>query len=300
MYNTYKIIFLRRKDMKNILLKTVIFLLLMTTPLWVCAEGQQEGEEEDSTVEEFQFTPYSGSDGLSAEQIMEDTNNSLISEDIVADITMTLVNKSGSERIREISIKSKEENDLSKSVMHFISPADVEGTGFLMIELENGDTDMWLYLPELKRIRKIVSSSKNDSFMGSDLTYSDMEERPLSDYTYERYEDETTSNEDCYVIEAVSADDSIINDTGYSKIVYWISKEKLIPVQAFFFDKDGDYFKNMQIADIQKITNTWIPTFITVENVEKEHKTIMELKNIEIDTNPDDSFFTQQYLRRGN
>jgi outer membrane lipoprotein-sorting protein len=272
----------------------------MTTPLWLYAEGQQEVSEEETVQEEFQFTSYSGSDGLPGKQIMENANNTLIARDIVADITMTLINKNGSERVREISIKSKEDNGMNKSIMHFNSPADVKGTGFLMIESESGESDMWLYLPELKKVRKIVSSSKDDSFMGSDISYNDMEDKPISDYTYNRYEDEIINNEDCYVVEAVPADESVKKDTGYGKIIYWISKDKLIPLKALFFNTKGDYFKNMNIQNIQDFSGTWIPTHIEVEDVKKQHKTVMELKDIKIDTNPADSFFTQQYLKRGN
>jgi len=279
--------------MKKYLTQFAVLFILFALPLCAFADGQQEADGQTNVQEQFEFKVYNGSDGLSGQHIMEDANNTLIAKDIVADITMTLINKNGSQRVREISIKSKEDNNLNKSIMHFTFPADVEGTGFLMIETESGDTDMWLYLPELKKVRKI------DSFMGSDIAYSDMEDKPLRDYTYNRYEDVTIDDEDCYVIEAVAADDSVKSDTGYSKIIYWISKDKMIPLRAVFFDLKEDYLKDMRIKNIQEIKDTWIPTLIEVFDVKKEHKTIMELKDIEIDTNPADSYFTQQYLKRG-
>ncbi|MBN1699377.1 MAG: outer membrane lipoprotein-sorting protein [Spirochaetales bacterium] len=277
----------------------VIFLILLSTPICVFAGGEQEAASGDGTQAQFRLTPYTGSDGLEAKQIMEEANSRLLAGDIVADITMTLVNENGSRRVREIAIKSKEDGKLNKTVLHFLSPADVEGTGLLMIESENGETDMWLYLPELKKTRRIVSSGKNDSFMGSDISYSDMEERPPEDYTNNRFEDETVDGEACYVVEAVPANDAVKEDTGYGRIVYWISKEKMTPLQAVFFDVNGNYFKNLRIKEIREFTDTWIPTLIEVEDVKKSHKTIMELKHIEINTNPDDSYFTQQYLKRG-
>ncbi|MBN2442873.1 MAG: outer membrane lipoprotein-sorting protein [Spirochaetales bacterium] len=286
--------------MKNYFTHFITVLMLLTSPLWIFAEGQQEADKQNNTADQFAFKPYGGADGLSGRNIMEKANSTLIAKDIIAEITMTLINKNGVKRVREISIKSKEVDNLNKSVMHFKSPADVQGTGFLMIESVSGDTDMWLYLPELKKVRRIASNGKNDSFMGSDIAYSDMEDKPLDDYTYNRFEDMTVDSQDCYMVESVPANDAVKEDTGYSKIIYWISKEKMIPLRAVFFDVKGNFIKNMQIKDIRKFNDTWIPTFIEVEDVKKNHKTVMELKNIELDTNPDDSFFTQQYLKRGN
>ncbi len=260
----------------------------------VASEAAQE------TADQFQFSSYSGSDTLTARGIMENANNSLIASDIIADIIMTLENANGTQRVRELSIKSKEDNGLNKSIMHFSSPADIAGTGFLMIETADGSSDMWLYLPELNKSRKIVSSSKNDSFMGSDITYSDIEGKPLEDYQFSRYEDDVVDGDECYLIEAVPVNDSVAESTGYSRTIYAISKEKMIPLWGYIFDDKGSLLKQMHMQQVTNIDGTWIPSLIVVENIQSGHKTIMEMSNIKLNSDPDDSYFTQQYLKRGN
>lgn len=289
--------------MKNLGKTILICILLSTLPGVIFAGGNEEketGASEAADAPQFQFSAYSGSDGFTADEIMDNVNNSLIASDIIADITMTLENANGSQRVRELSIKSKEVEGTSKSIMHFTAPADIEGTGFLMIEAEDGTSDMWLYLPELNKSRKIVSSGKNDSFMGSDITYSDMEGRPVEDYTFTRFEDETVDNEECYLIEAVTIDDGAAESTGYRRTVYAISKEKMIPLRGYMFNLKDEFVKQMKTEQVTNIDGSWIPSYIEVENVQEEHKTIMQLNNIEVNSNPDDSYFTQQYLKRGN
>ncbi len=264
------------------------------------AGGGEEAPADDAREDALEFEAYSGADGLTAQEIMRDADTSLMPSDVRADVTMTLVNRNGNQRVREISFISKEASDLNRMVMHFRAPADVEGTGFLLIESDSGETDMWLYLPDLKRVRRIVSSSRTDSFMGSDLIYSDMESMQLEDYQFVRFQDDSVDGEACYVIQAIPVSDTVANDTGYGRIIYFISKEKHIPIQAVFFDRSGAYFKRMQVYTVELIGDAFIPTKVEVADLGQDHRTIMELRNIQIDTNPDDSFFTQQYLQRGN
>ncbi len=277
---------------------SVLTVLLVVASAAFAGGAQEPPEDTGEAV--VQFEAYTGSDGLTADDIMRDAETSLIPADVRADVTMTLINRAGSRRIREISMISKEEDELNKIVMHFRSPADVEGTGFLMLEADSGETDMWLYLPDLSRVRRIVSSSKTESFMGSDISYSDMEDKPLDDYRYVRLQDDVVNGEACFVVESTPASDAVASDTGYSRIIHWISRDKMIPLQAAFFDPRGTYFKQMQIQAVEEIGGTWIPTLVEVEVLREGHRTIMELRNVQVDTNPDDSYFTQQYLQRGN
>ncbi|MBN2250962.1 MAG: outer membrane lipoprotein-sorting protein [Candidatus Altiarchaeota archaeon] len=272
--------------------------LLVTTAAF--GGGRSEAVAGDAADGAPEFETYNGSDGLTAQEIMRNADTSLIPSDVQADVTMTLVNRAGSRRVREISLISMEENDLNKMVMHFQSPADVKGTGFLLIESDSGETDMWLYLPELTKVRRIVSSSRTDSFMGSDISYSDMEDRRVDEYRFVRYQDEKVNGEECYVVEAIPVSQAVADDTGYIKIVYWISGNKRIPLQAIFFDLRGAYVKRMRVDAVEHIGDTWIPTRVVVEATGQEHRTIMELQNVQIDKRPDDLYFTQQYLQRGN
>ncbi|MBN1858169.1 outer membrane lipoprotein-sorting protein [Candidatus Bipolaricaulota bacterium] len=285
------------RSMRKTGIALIMILGLMSSAF---AGGREEASANDAADDAPEFEAYSGTDGLTAQEIMTEADTSLMPNDVRADVTMTLVNRNGSRRVREISFVSKEVNGLNKMVMHFRAPADVEGTGFLLIESDSGETDMWLYLPDLNRVRRIVSSSRTDSFMGSDLSYSDMENTQLDDYRFVRFQDDSVDGEACYVVQATPVSETVANDTGYGRIIYFISTEKLIPIQAVFFDLSGTYFKRMHVHAVEAIGDTWVPIRVEVENLGQEHRTIMELRNVRVETNPDDSLFTQQYLQRGN
>ena len=286
--------------MRSIRKTGIALLLILGLISTAFAGGGEEAPAEDATDDTPEFQAYSGADGRTAQEIIEEADTSLMPSDVRADVTMTLVNRNGSSRVREISFISKEVNDLNRMVMHFRAPADVDGTGFLLIESDSGETDMWLYLPDLNRVRRIVSSSRTDSFMGSDLSYSDMENMQLNDYRFVRFQDDSVNGEACYVVQATPVSETVANDTGYGRIIYFISTEKRIPIQAVFFDRSGVYFKRMHVHTVEAIGDTWVPTQVEVEDLGQDHRTIMVLRNVQIDTNPDDSFFTQQYLQRGN
>ena len=283
------------KKRRTLITLTALLLCLLPALLYAGGSSEKEQTEEQSRGELVSFSVYSGDDTRTGHQIMEEANDMLLAGNIAADITMILENEKGNQRVRELRIISQEKDGLNRSVLHFTSPADIEGTGFLMIETPSGDSDMWLYLPELTKVRRIVSAGKSESFMGSDITYADMEGRNVDEYTYTRYEDETVDDQACYVVGAVP-----LNGSGeYARTIYSVSREHLVPLKALMFSPEGTYVKQMRMKELEHIDDTWIPTLIEVENVLEKHRTIMTLRNIELNTEADDSYFTQQYLKRG-
>ena len=120
-------------------------------------------------------------DGLTAQQIVDKSleRNKFGFQNAIADITLKLISKRGSERVREVQIKSIEREGLGKSLVRFHAPADVAGTGFLLLEKADADDDQYLYLPALGKVKRITGSQRNQRFMGTDLTYADMESRDL-------------------------------------------------------------------------------------------------------------------------
>jgi outer membrane lipoprotein-sorting protein len=238
-------------------------------------------------------------DELTGREIMATVRQTPDTEDMSSDVTMTLLNARGQQRVREIRMLSKESNGISRSVMFFTAPADVRGTGFLTVEQADGESDMWLYLPALRRIRRIVSSSRNESFMGSDLTYADLEPRDLDNYEYSRLADDQIDGEDAYVVEVTPATDEIGQETGYSRTVVWVSIEKLIPLRTDFYDRRGTLAKQMFVEQTILVGGHWVMSRIVVANLTDGGSTIMETTNVEIDTGIDDDVFTQQQLRRG-
>ncbi len=243
------------------------------------------------------FTTIPAQSKLTALEIMEKVYNRPTGNDMEANLKMTLISSSGNKRVREIKQYIKDFGDVEKKIMFFIKPADVRNTSFMNWSYDdpNKDDDQWIYLPALKKIKRISSDSKGDYFMGSDFTYDDLGDRKPNEDTHKILREEKLNGEDCYVIESIPKDE----DYMYSKTVTWIIKDKWIGLKKEFYDEDGEYLKTLNIKNYKKIKDYWLITKTEMDNVQKNHKTIMELSNVKIDTGIPANKFTERMMKRG-
>ncbi len=234
---------------------------------------------------------------LTGLEIMKKVYNRPTGNDMEANLTMILISSSGNERVREIKQYIKDSGDVEKKIMFFIKPADVRNTSFMNWSYDDPkkDDDQWIYLPALKKIKRISSDSKGDYFMGSDFTYDDLGDRKPEEDTHKILREEKLNGEDCYVIESIPKDE----DYMYSKTVTWIIKGKWIGLKKEFYDEDGEYLKTLNIKNYKNIKGYWIITQTEMDNVQKNHRTVMKLSNIKIDTGIPDSKFTERMMKRG-
>ena len=181
--------------------------------------------------------------------------------------------------------------------MFFTSPADVRNTSFMnwSYDEEGKDDDQWIYLPALKKVKRISSDSKSDYFMGSDFTYDDLGDRHPTEDSHKLLREEDVNGEACYVVESVPQDE----DYMYSKTVTWIIKDKWIGLKKEFFDEDDELLKVLAVKKYEEIKEYWIILHTEMHNVQKDHTTKMELKNVEIDGGIADNKFTERMMRRG-
>ena len=230
-------------------------------------------------------------------KIIENVYNRPVGEDMTADLTMKLINSSGKERIRRIKQFSKDFGDVEKKIMFFVTPADVKNTSFMnwSYDKEGKDDDQWIYLPALKKTKRISSDSKGDYFMGSDFTYDDLGDRKPSDDKHRLLRKEKLDGEECYVVESIPYDENYM----YSKTITWVIKDKWIGSKKEFYDEDGELLKILRVKDSQKIDGFWIIVDTEMDNVQKKHRTVMELRNIKIDTGISNSKFTERMMTRG-
>jgi len=214
-----------------------------------------------------------------------------------ADMTMILENSRGDQRIRKIKQFSKDYGNVEKKVMFFVSPADVKNTSFMnwTYSDEKKTDEQWIYLPALKRVKRISSDSRDDYFMGSDFTYDDLGDRKPEEDTHRLLKTENLDGKDCYVIESISKDEDYI----YSKTITWIIKDNYIGLKKEFYDEDEDLLKVLNIKEI--ITVDGIETIVNseMEDVQKEHKTMIKLENLQYDFNISDRTFTERTMTRG-
>ncbi len=214
-------------------------------------------------------------------------------DDSTAHTIMKLINKRGHERIRDFTSYSKDYGPLIKQLIRFTSPADIEGTGFLSIEKSEGETEQFLYLPALRRTRRIVSSQKSNRFVNSDFTYEDMERRPVEDSEHKIAGEDKIGNIDCYILESRPKEGI---KSQYSLIKSKVAKKIFVPLYTEYFDKKGKLIKKYRVSKLKKIQNFWTDTQIVMEDLKKKHKTILKINNIEYNTNLDNSTFTQNNL----
>jgi len=209
-------------------------------------------------------------------------------KDVEAIMTMTIVSAKGSRRIRELKAWTK--NNIDKDdwrVMKFISPPDVRNVGFLVLS----DEQMYLYLPEFHRIRRIASHNKKESFMGSDFSYEDM---GTSGFT--KFYDAKLLNENDkeWVLELTRKPDV---SKPYSKIKMWVSKQSELPEKMELYDDAGNLWKVAE-EEAKKIGNYWIPVKIKMKDMKKNSYTVLEMKDIKVDQGLGSGIFTKRFLRR--
>lgn len=244
------------------------------------------------------------SQGLSAQedarQIVEKSLDRPSPQSEVGNSELVLLNKNGSKRSRSISQYSRQTSEGTDSFIEFLSPADVRGTRFLTIghgknpKLED---EQRLYLPALGSIKRIASSEKGGSFMGTELFYFDLEERSIDDYSqFQLLGSETLRNTDCYKVSvSISA-----QDAPYSKQTLWIGKEDHVVYQVEAYDKKGSLLKRIIFLDVKSYgaKGYKIPSKIYVENVQNGNKTLMSRGDIKVDQSLDNSIFSVQNLNR--
>ena len=233
----------------------------------------------------------------SARDIMLKIDDRPDGNDRTMTMTMRLVNKRGKERLRKMKLFSKDYGKDDKSLFYFDYPGDVKGTGFLSWGYDNPDRDddRWLYLPALKRAKRISGASKNDSFMGSDMTYDDMGNRSVDEDEHRLLGEETVEGHSCWVIESVPKDKKY----QYSKVVQWYRKDALVSLKGEFYDRQGKLLKTMQRSGIEKIDGYWVTRTTVVENVQSIHRTIVEITEVKFDSGLDDGLFRVATLERG-
>lgn len=213
------------------------------------------------------------------------------------ELTMTLINSRGDRRVRKIKQFIKDFGKEEKKIMFFISPADVRNTSFMSWSYDEvgRDDDQWIYLPALKKVKRISSDSKSDYFMGSDFTYDDLGDRHPTDDTHKLLREEKFNGEDCYVIESIPKEEDYI----YSRTVTWVIKDKWIGQKKEFYDEDDERLKTLSVIKYEKIKDYLILTHSRMHNVQKDHTTNMLLENLKVDVGVPNNKFTERMMKRG-
>jgi outer membrane lipoprotein-sorting protein len=216
-------------------------------------------------------------------------------------MTLTIRGAGGGDRERVLQIFDKRSADgEDKTISFFLSPSEVKGTGFLQLAHKTGDDDQWLYLPELKRTRRITSNLRDQSFMGTDFSYRDLEIlNEIRNWTDKEAPaklagEEALDGEPCHVIELAPTQEG-----GYAKIVVWMDKEQLVSRKMDFHDKSGKHVKTLLQGDVRDVGGIPTAHHLEMKNVEKGSSTDVKITEVKYDSGLSDDLFTERQLKRG-
>ncbi len=217
--------------------------------------------------------------------------------DSTADMLMILRNKHGQESKRKIRSRTLEViDDGDKGLSIFDTPRDVKGTAFLTFSHKVGDDDQWLYLPALKRVKRISSRNKSGSFMGSEFSYEDISSQEIEKYTYKYLRDEPMAGQDCFVFERYPVDKK---NSGYSRQIVWMDKAEYRVWKIDFFDRKESHLKTLIFKDYQQYLNKyWRAAQLDMVNHQNGKSTALQLTNYKFKTGLSDKDFNKNSLKR--
>ena len=238
-----------------------------------------------------------GSGGPSASTIMESVYNRPKPTDTSALLTMTMVDSKNRERVRSLKQLSASFKTADKKIMEFQSPADVRGTSFMNWSYADStkSDDQWIYLPALKRVKRISSDGKGDSFMGSDFSYDDLGERQPGKDEHRIIGSDKIGDAECWVIESRPRDSSF----SYSRTVSWISKTAPIGFRRDYYDKRDQLLKTLVVRQTQVIDGFLMITQTEMHNVQKDHRTKMSFTSLQVNKGIREEMFAERTMTKG-
>ena len=217
--------------------------------------------------------------------------------DFSVDLEMVLKNRHGDESRRKIRVATLEgKSDGDKSHTIFNEPADVKGTGLLTFSHKVDDDDQWLYLPALKRVKRITSSNKSGSFMGSEFAFEDIGSQEVEKYTYKFLREETCEGQPCFVMERYP----VSKYSGYTRQVVWTDKAEYRPYKIDYYDRKGSLLKTLTWKDYKRYLNKhWRADEMFMLNHQSGKSTLLRWTNYKFGTGLQDADFNQERLKRG-
>jgi len=272
--------------MKNQHTLLLVLSLLLTAPV----------HASEPIAEEFANSKKTGLEIMQLVDARDDGN------DLIQHMKQRLIDRRGNVREREMISFSKDYGKDIKSISYFLTPANVRDTALLTWDYDGieKDDDQWLYLPALKKVRRISSSDRGDYFMGTDFTFEDIKTTPeLEDYHWKLIGSETLDGFDVWVAEAEPRTKKLKKNLGYSKIKYYVRKDIHMYVKVDFWDRKGQELKHLISTGIEEIDGIWTATGGVMSNVQTGHRTELIFSKHQYNTKLSDRVFSERMLKRG-
>ncbi len=216
--------------------------------------------------------------------------------DFTAELVMTLRNSHGEQSVRSLSSSTLEqETDGDKSLVVFDSPKDIDGTALLTFSHKTGDDDQWLYLPALKRVKRISSSNKSGPFVGSEFAYEDISSQEVEEYTYKYLRDDQLDGRDVFVIEQYPTDPK----SGYTRQIVWLDQDEYRVWKVDFHDRKDAPLKTLTYSGYQQyLDKHWRPDRMEMVNHQTGKSTVLDWTAYTFRTGLQDADFNRATLAR--
>jgi outer membrane lipoprotein-sorting protein len=247
-------------------------------------------------------SPPAAEAGPSAREVMDKAAVARKLDGAEALMKMT-IDDHGQVRERKLTMATKlyDAGKTEKRIFRFLSPADVKGTGVLVFDYDASADDVWLFIPALRKTRRVVSSQRSQSFMGSEFSYGDLNIPALDEFEYHSVKEESVAGEDCYVIDVTPKSPETASSEGYSKKTVWVSKKTFAIFKALYFDLSGKVLKELASSDIKLVdpkNNRYRAMRMEMTNKQTGRRSVFETEKIALAPETKDEYFTPRYLER--
>jgi len=216
-------------------------------------------------------------------------------EDASSKMQMTLINARGQEKTRTMKMQVLEGKDEDKSLMEFLTPADVKGTKFLSYEHIDKDDDQWMYLPALKRVKRISSKNKSGAFMGSEFSYEDLSAFNVKKYSYTDKLDEVTLDG---IAMYMGESKPVSKYSGYTKLITWMDAKTFLIHKVEYYDRKKKLLKTAYFENYKHYGDVYRIGKITMKNIQNDKTTILIWSDEEIRVGLKDKDFHKRYLKK--
>jgi len=241
---------------------------------------------------------------LTADVIVQNVNGVDRGDFVTRGLTMKLIDKRGKSRERETVIYRKEYEGSTKTVLFYLSPANVRNTGFLVWDYRSdADNDQWLYLPALRKVRRVSASDRGDYFLGTDFTYDDIQldgQLEPRDYDFTLLGEELLAGVPSYRLSSKPKTKAIAKELGYGRTEFWVDKSNWMVLKVEFLDLKNKPLKRMSISGIKQVGNILTRHELHVVNHKTGHQTQFTFSDVDYKTPVKDSWFTKRALSRGH
>ena len=221
----------------------------------------------------------------------------------ISEASFRLVSPSGQERLRKTFGVTKLQSDgvANRRVIRFLAPSDVRNTTTLLVENPGRDDEIWVYLPALKKARRLASNNKKNSFVGTDLSFGDLVGHKAVDWNHKILRADTLGGIAVTVVESTPKTPEVASDSGYSKRVSWVSKENFVSLKIEFHDAGGALLKTLENSRLKLVDaaqKKYQPMDIVVKNHQTGHATYLTMERFEANTPVAESYFVASYLEK--